>query len=124
MAAIKEEIAGRKEYFKRLGVSPSTIYFGGGTPSVLSVDAVKEIFDAIIQATQNDLLVMGFEETLHNPYYILEECVYEKDNVSEFIAKLKFFIGNINYLTELLVKQRDIAQQSINRLICRLDERR
>ena len=43
--AIKKEISLRKDYLR--GDSISTIYFGGGTPSLLSVKEIEELLDRI-----------------------------------------------------------------------------
>ncbi len=67
--AIKQEILSKKEYFKKLGVSPNTIYFGGGTPSVLSGDSIKEILDFVT----NEFCVNSIETSIEvNPNDITE----------------------------------------------------
>jgi oxygen-independent coproporphyrinogen-3 oxidase len=51
-AAMKKEIALRKNYLQAAGtpnakISLETLYFGGGTPSVLSVDELSGLMDAV-----------------------------------------------------------------------------
>ena len=48
--ALHNEIENRKEFFKNTGVSPQTIYFGGGTPSVFSPVQLGEVLERIIKA--------------------------------------------------------------------------
>ena len=47
--ALIKEIELRKDYLKKSGEKPllETIYFGGGTPSLLSGEQLNRIFDAI-----------------------------------------------------------------------------
>lgn len=45
LAAMKQEIALRSDYLN--GVPVETIYFGGGTPSLLTADEINELFDTI-----------------------------------------------------------------------------
>ena len=48
--ALHNEIENRKEFFRNTGVSPRTIYFGGGTPSVFSAEQLGEVLEHIIKA--------------------------------------------------------------------------
>src|SRR4051812_25991063 len=47
LAAILKELEMQREYLQ--GASIETIYFGGGTPSLLSADEIKLIFDTILK---------------------------------------------------------------------------
>ena len=46
--ALLAEVQERREFFKNTGVSPQTIYFGGGTPSVFSPDLLGKVLSSII----------------------------------------------------------------------------
>ena len=50
ISALHNEIENRKEFFKNTGVSPQTIYFGGGTPSVFLPEQLGEVLEHIIKA--------------------------------------------------------------------------
>ena len=70
LAAMKKEIALRQEYLrtteKRTGkISIETLYFGGGTPSALSIDELEELLETV---EQYYTFVSGAEITLEaNP---------------------------------------------------------
>ncbi len=48
--ALHNEIESRKGFFKNTGVSPQTIYFGGGTPSVFPAAQLGQVLEHIIEA--------------------------------------------------------------------------
>lgn len=48
--ALHNEIENRKGFFKNIGVSPQTIYFGGGTPSVFPAAQLGQVLEHIIEA--------------------------------------------------------------------------
>lgn len=50
ISALHNEIESRKEFFKNTGVSPQTIYFGGGTPSVFFPVQLGQVLEHIIKA--------------------------------------------------------------------------
>lgn len=50
ISALHNEIEQRKDFFRNIGVSPHTIYFGGGTPSVFSPQQLGQVLEHIIQA--------------------------------------------------------------------------
>lgn len=56
-AALGREAASRKDFFKD-GVLPSTLYVGGGTPSLLSAEQLEAVLDAVRRAFG----VVNFEE--------------------------------------------------------------
>jgi len=71
--ALKKEIALRKDY---LGIEPvSTIYFGGGTPSLFSVQELAIIMDQIrkqFTVEENCELTIELNPDDINPYYLDE----------------------------------------------------
>ena len=50
ISALHNEIEQRKDFFRNIGVSPHTIYFGGGTPSVFSPQQLGQVLEHIIQS--------------------------------------------------------------------------
>lgn len=47
--ALLKEVDNRKDFFRNIGVSPQTIYFGGGTPSLFSPPELERILTHIIK---------------------------------------------------------------------------
>ncbi len=45
LSALKQEIMSRKDYLR--GEKVETVYFGGGTPSLLNTKEVQEVLDAL-----------------------------------------------------------------------------
>ncbi len=54
LSAIVKEIEQRRDYLK--GTPVETVYFGGGTPSLLSADDINRIFDTILKTHTIDSL--------------------------------------------------------------------
>lgn len=72
--ALLKEIVNRKDFFGSIGVSPQTIYFGGGTPSLFSAAELERILTHLI----NVFDVSPIEVTLEvNPNDITPQ--YAKD---------------------------------------------
>lgn len=54
----------------------------------LDINHHDEVFDAIVTAVGIPLLVMGFEDTLHNPDYMLPDCIFSKGDHNSFAETL------------------------------------
>ena len=78
LASLKQELALRREYLQ--GREISTIYFGGGTPSLLTADEINDIFDTIcrhypvnklaeftLEANPDDLSASYVRSLTHTP---------------------------------------------------------
>lgn len=99
LQAIRHELEMQKNFMN--GAPVETIYFGGGTPSILSVDEIKKIFDHIYS---------------HYPISELKECTLEAnpdDLNSRYLKELsttpvnRFSIGTQSF--------RDVDLQYMNR---------
>lgn len=93
IAAMKKEIEIRKNYLE--GAKIETIYFGGGTPSILSVSELRYFIDAIfsnfevendvevtLEANPDDLKaqkVKEFKDTIINRFSIGIQSFFEED---------------------------------------------
>ncbi len=98
MDCLIKEISLRKEYLKE---SPNTIYFGGGTPSILSAEEIKAILQAI-----------------HEHFYIKNNCEVtleaNPDDLSiEYLQELKKL--EINRLSIGVQSFDDVQLKAINR---------
>lgn len=68
--ALLAEIEERRDFFKNTGVSPRTIYFGGGTPSVFSPLQLERVLQRIIQVYNVEPVEVSIEV---NPNDITQE---------------------------------------------------
>ena len=111
IAAIKKEILDRKYDFSK--VNFDTVYFGGGTPSVLSTDELNSIIE-LIKANYN--VAVDAEITLEaNPDDLSQKYLYSLRKES-FINRLSVGIQSFNDRTlKFLNRQHDakLAYQSI-----------
>jgi oxygen-independent coproporphyrinogen-3 oxidase len=106
LQAMIAEIAARREYLQ--GAEVETIYFGGGTPSLLSADEINRLFDAILK---------------YYPVKNIKECTLEAnpdDLGKEYLRSLRgtpvsrFSIGVQSFREEdlLYMKRAHNAQQA------------
>lgn len=80
----------------------------------LDINYGREIHNALIQASMNHLLILGFENTLHNSDYVLRECVWKQGDSAGLVENLKLLIKNDIEYRELLEKQNALARKTLD----------
>lgn len=65
-----------------------------------------ETYNAIEVAHQKNLLIMGFENTLHHRELVTEECIFSNSDTEKMIQAMKALVNHSELVQELLVKQQ------------------
>ncbi len=72
----------------------------------LDINYYWEIYDAVDQASQRNLLILGFEDTLHRKELVVEECVFPGESYEEMIRMLENLSQNSEAMLQILKKQQ------------------
>ena len=67
-----------------------------------------EIYDAVNVAHQKNLLILGFENTIHNRELVIPECVFGEKDYDKVIRKMKYLENNPQMVNKLLKKQQGL----------------
>lgn len=78
----------------------------------LDINYFQEVQNAIDTAQQKNLLIMGFENIIHNKKLITEECVFPSQDFSKFTSFIKTVMQNPDLMKRLLEKQQCKKRQS------------
>ena len=66
----------------------------------------RELYNAVIRASVNDMLIIGCLNVLHNPAYVIEECLFRQNEPEEIITKIKAILQDVGERERLVQKQR------------------
>lgn len=83
----------------------------------LDINYAGEIYNAIIQASVNHMLILGFENTLHNKHYVSKECTFAQGDIEGLIAKLHEVIKDGDAYEGALRKQELLAGNTLEMLV-------
>ncbi|WP_297816254.1 accessory Sec system glycosylation chaperone GtfB [uncultured Lactobacillus sp.] len=72
----------------------------------LDVNHGNEIMDAVRGAFEQNMLIMGFTNTIHNPNFIDPENVFELNEVDKMANKIRSALESTDKMRELVDKQR------------------
>lgn len=87
----------------------------------LDVNAGDEVGNAIERAFYQNMLILGYQDTIHQPLYISQENIYDKSQVATLITQLQRIGQDSNYLIGRLSLQHqhanEISEQQLASLI-------
>lgn len=69
----------------------------------------SEILNAVRTAFNNNMVILGFESTLHNKKYVIDDCIYNENNYAKMIDLIKQIKSNSTLLDEIISKQYEKA---------------
>ena len=72
----------------------------------LDINYYREIHNAIDNAHQNNLLIMGFENTLHHRELVAEEGIFSIEDVDKLALLMRELVNNAELVQGRLVKQQ------------------
>ena len=78
----------------------------------MDINHQNELQNAVRQAYENDMLILSFENTLHDPNFVAKENVYRPSEAKAMAAKLRRATSERKYLAELLAKQAKQAKEA------------
>ncbi|XCP84460.1 accessory Sec system glycosyltransferase GtfB [Roseburia hominis] len=81
------------------------------------INYYREIYDAVNVAHQKNLLIMGFEDTVHDRELVTEECIFFKSDCGALIRKMKQLVNNSALIQNLLLKQQKKKRDIWNKLV-------
>lgn len=82
----------------------------------LDINYYREIYDAVDTAHQNNLLIMGFESTLHDSDLVAEECIFSDTDQEKMVLAIRNLTENPLQMQTLLVKQQEKKRKIWNKL--------
>ena len=72
----------------------------------LDVNHWREIYDAVNVAHQNNLLIMGFENTLHHPELLVKGCKFLTQDYKKMVLVIKYVMRSPELMQKLLLVQQ------------------
>ena len=76
----------------------------------LDINHHQELLNAVRKAFENEMLILAFENTVHDKNFIASENIYAPSEAKKLGEKLQKAFSEPHYLAELLTKQRKQAQ--------------
>ncbi|MCM1231931.1 MAG: accessory Sec system glycosyltransferase GtfB [Ruminococcus flavefaciens] len=73
----------------------------------LDINYYREIYDAVNMAHWHNLLIMGFEDTVHHRELLAEELIFPQQDSKNMIIRIKELLGNSDSMKELLAIQQN-----------------
>ena len=89
----------------------------------LDINHYREIDDAVNEAVQKNLLIMGFENLLHQQDLFVKTCVFQKDNYKKIVSTIRCLKSENAFMQELLTMQQQ-ARKEVWENILQLSEKR
>lgn len=82
----------------------------------LDINLYGEIRDAVNVAQQKNLLVMGFENTIHHKELLVKECVYPSQEYKKMALDIRHILQNPEWMQELLAMQQRNKKEIYKRI--------
>lgn len=71
----------------------------------LDINHSNELLQAVRQAFENNLLILGFNQTVHNRLYIAPYYLFESSEVSALVETIKLALSDVDQMRQALGKQ-------------------
>ena len=71
----------------------------------LDINHSNELLQAVRQAFENNLLILGFNQTVHNRLYIAPDHLFESSEVSALVETVKLALSDVDQMRQALGKQ-------------------
>ncbi len=75
----------------------------------LDINHGNEILDAVRGAFEQNMLIVGFEGTLHNPKFISSENIFKPTEVDKMANRISEALSDTNKMREFIDEQRLLA---------------
>ncbi len=82
----------------------------------LDINYYWETFNAIDAAHQRNLLIMGFENTLHRRELVAKECIFPKGNAEKLALLMKGLVNNVKLMQKYVGKQQEKKYETREKL--------
>ena len=71
----------------------------------LDINHSNELLQAVRQAFEHNLLILGFNQTVHNRLYIAPDYLFESSEASALIETIKLALSDVEQMRQALGKQ-------------------
>ena len=71
----------------------------------LDINHSNELLQAVRQAFEHNLLILGFHQTVHNRLYIAPDYLFESSEVSALVETIKLALSDVDQMRQALGKQ-------------------
>lgn len=73
---------------------------------LLDINYYTEVMSSTRRAFENNMLVLGFSQTIHNDRYIAKDLIFDKDDIMQMISTIQDILLNKELLENYLIKQQ------------------
>ena len=78
----------------------------------LDINHYREVDDVVNRASQENLLVMGFQNTLHHRELVIDECIYAPQAYAEMALLIKSIVNGTEAMQKLLLMQQEKRKEA------------
>ena len=77
----------------------------------LDINHYREIYDAVDTAHMKNMLIIGFDHTVHHRELMAEECIFAAEDHEKMVIAIKELEGNPVLVQERLKAQRQKKEE-------------